>query len=580
VTSARLLVLALVACHGGDPARPPLPSPDEVRAQLGGLPFDDFLERSFELLLQRSPMRVVELGLEDTIDVGDAFLDDLSDGFVRETQAVEDVVLELARGHDRDALDDGRRVALDAFVWWLDDRARGRRFADLEYRIVPTVTSAVIRLELFFTDVHPLATEGDAERYVRRLEAAGAQLRQVRDDMARIEAAGILPPRLLLEWSRGGIRAVALAGPTATPYYRALERSHPRPDLLTRARSAIAGSILPAYRALDELVAAQAARAPQAIGVWQHPDGAAYYAHALRHHVTAEVTAAELHELGLAELARVHDELDARFAALGYPAGAPLAEQLARVAADSGQVPDGELLATYTAIIADAKGRLGAAFDAVPSANVHVTGVPNGGFYVRPSLDGSRPGVFFATVRPGGEPRFGMRTLAYHETVPGHHLQIGLAQDLPLPLFQRTAGFTGFVEGWALYAEWLAGDLGWYAGDPHGDIGRLQAEAFRAARLVVDTGIHDRRWSFDEAVAFFRDATGFPEPFAAGQVARYASWPGQACAYWMGRAKILELRRAREAALGDGFDVKAFHRAVLGHGSVPLEVLSAMTGDG
>jgi uncharacterized protein (DUF885 family) len=238
-------------------------------------------------------------------------------------------------------------------------------------------------------------------------------------------------------------------------------------------------------------------------------------------------------------------------------------------------VPEGEVVAAYTAIIEETEGRLPAAFDVVPSARVIVTGVPSGGFYVGPSLDGSRPGAFFATVAPGGEARFGMKTLAYHEALPGHHLQIGIAQDLPLPLFQRVVVFTGFAEGWALYAEWLAGELGWYEGDIPGDVGRLQAEAFRAARLVVDTGIHARRWTFNQAVDFFATNTGFNRRFAEFQIARYASWPGQATAYWMGRTKILELRRAWEAARGASFDEKAFHRAVLTHGSVPLDVLAA-----
>ena len=233
------------------------------------------------------------------------------------------------------------------------------------------------------------------------------------------------------------------------------------------------------------------------------------------------------------------------------------------------------MVSAYTAIIEDAQARLPEVFDVLPTADVVVTGVPSGGFYVGPSLDNSRPGAFFATVSDGGEYRFGMRSLAYHEAVPGHHLQIGIAHDLDLPLFQRVVAFTGFVEGWALYAEWLAGDLGWYEGDVPGDVGRLQAEAFRAARLVVNTGIHDQGWSFDQAVNFFRDSTGFPQRFAEGQVARYASWPGQATSYWMGRTRILALRRAAEDALGDAFDPVAFHRAVLTHGSVPLDVLDA-----
>lgn len=573
--------------------RQPLPSAADVEAELAGLPFEAFLERSFELLLQRSPMTVVELGLEGEIDVGDRFLDDLSDEFARETEEVETVVLELARAYDRAELAEVR-AAHDAYLWYLDDRVRAHASSDLEYRITPSVNSAAVNTQLFFTDIHPVADRADAERYVRRLGAVGPQMRQVRDVMARLERDGVVTPRLLLAWSRPAVQGIAEAAPRDTPYYRAFAEKLAAADLedaaefLARAEAAIADSVIPGHRALDDLLAAQEARAPQAIGAWQYPGGDAYYAQALRHHVTAPVGADELHQLGLDELDRIHAELDARFAELGYPAGDSLEQQIARVAAAGGVVPADQVVGAYADIIEDAEARLRAApdvFDVLPSADVVVTGVRSGGFYVGPSLDNSRPGAFFATVGEQGEHRFGMRTLAYHEAVPGHHLQIGIAHDLRLPLFQRVVTFTGFAEGWALYAEWLAGDLGWYeaappgwpaaAGDATGDVGRLQAEAFRAARLVVDTGIHALGWSFDEAVDFFRASTGFSQAFSEGQIARYASWPGQATAYWMGRTRILELRRAAEAALEDGFDLAAFHRAVLLHGSVPLDVLAA-----
>jgi uncharacterized protein (DUF885 family) len=586
-----LCAAALAAC--GDDLGPgreppaehqPLPSAAEVEAELAGLPFDAFLERSFELVLQRSPMTVVELGLEDEIDVGDRFLDDLSDEFARESEEVDAVVLELAGGYDSAGLAGEERAAHDAYLWYLDDRVRAHAFSDLEYRITPSVNSAAIGTQLFFTDIHPVADREDAERYVRRLAAVGPQMRQVRDVMARLERDGIVTPRLLLAWSRPAVDGVAGAAPRDTRYYRAFADKlaaagiEGAAELLDRAEAAIADSVIPGYRALAELLAEQEGRAPALIGAWQYPDGDAYYAQALRHHVTAPVGADELHQLGLDELVRIHAELDARFAELGYPAGDALEQQIGPVAAGGGFVPAVEVVSAYADIIQDAEARLRAAtdvFDVLPTADVVVTGVASGGFYVGPSLDGSRSGAFFATVGDQGEYRFGMRTLAYHEAVPGHHLQIGIAHDLDLPLFQRVVTFTGFAEGWALYAEWLAGDLGWYAADPTGDVGRLQAEAFRAARLVVDTGIHALGWSFDEAVDFFRANTGFSQGFSEGQIARYASWPGQATAYWMGRTRILDLRRAAEAALADGFDLAAFHRAVLLHGSVPLDVLAA-----
>lgn len=582
-----LLFGALAACgDNADPEPPatepqPLPTVDDVRAELDGLDFDALLDVSFERVLQRSPMTVVELGLEAEIDVGAEFLDDPSAAFAAETGEVEAVVLERLLAIDPAGLAREQEIARQAYRWWLEDRARGRELSDLEYRVTPVLNTVAVNTQLFFTDIHPVRSADDADRFVRRLGAVGGQMRRLRDELVRLEEGGVVAPRLLLEWSRDGLRAVAEASPRENPFYAALAAglddleldAAARDELLDRAARAIEESVIPGYRLLDERVAAQVGRAPAGLGVGQYPGGDEYYAAALAHHVTSPVDPDDLHELGLAELERIHAELDADFEALGYPA-APLAQQIGRVAAESGLVPAEDVAAEYAAIIDDAEARVGEAFDLLPSADVIVTPVARGGFYVGPSLDGSRPGAFFATVFGAGEDRFGMRTLAYHEAVPGHHLQIGLAQDLDLPLFQRVVGFTGFAEGWALYAEWLAGELGWYEGDLPGDVGRLQGEAFRAARLVVDTGIHHRAWTFDQAVDFFRDATGYGQGFAEGQVARYASWPGQATSYWMGRTAILDLLAGARAELGEGFDLVAFHRAVLGHGSVPLDVLA------
>jgi uncharacterized protein (DUF885 family) len=187
-------------------------------------------------------------------------------------------------------------------------------------------------------------------------------------------------------------------------------------------------------------------------------------------------------------------------------------------------------------------------------------------------VDGSRPGIFYARVTDS-QPRFSLPTLAYHETVPGHHYQIALALELPLPTFRKGSDFLGYVEGWALYAERLAYELDFYAGDPYGNLGRLQGEAFRAARLVVDTGLHARQWTFDQAVDYMVEQTGMPQAAIQGEVARYAMWPGQALAYEVGFLKILELRQRAMDALGDRFDFREFHNVLLRDGAVPLEIL-------
>jgi uncharacterized protein (DUF885 family) len=250
-----------------------------------------------------------------------------------------------------------------------------------------------------------------------------------------------------------------------------------------------------------------------------------------------------------------------------------------RVAGDSGLLSGDEIVAGYEAIIAEAAANVGEAFDLVPQADVIVIGGQSGGYYIPPAVDGSRPGAFYA-VAVGSETRFSMPTLAYHEAIPGHHFQIAIQQELEgLPSFRNGETFTAYVEGWALYAELLASELGFYEDDPYGNLGRLQGEAFRAARLVVDTGIHAQGWTFEEAVNYMEENTGLPRRMVEGQIARYIVWPGQATAYKIGMIKILALRQKAMDELGAAFDLKEFHNIVLSNGSVPLDILERIVDD-
>jgi uncharacterized protein (DUF885 family) len=583
-TPALLFACALVlaAC---EPPPEALPAPDELRAQLAGLPFDDFVDASFRELLRRTPETVIELGLQSQIDVGRGFLNDASDAFDQETGEDCRVIAEVLAAHDRASLSRAQQIAYDTYAWYLDDQIQQRQHADVWYPLSPALTSQELNTQLFFTDLHPLRDKQDVEDWLARLGKVNAKLMQVKAAVERRAQAGIVLPRLLLDITRDDLQFISQSDARGTPYYLAfLARlgdldGVDRAGALDRAEKIIRDSVIPAYAALDGALAGASGAAPSGLGVGQLPGGDAFYLDALRHHVTTAVTPAELQALGEGDLAAIQDEMRARFAGLGYPSTDALAQDLGRATQEGGSVASGDVVATYQQIIDDAWGRLDQAFDVQPSTGVTVIGVRNGGFYVEASLDGSRPGAFYATENGTPQPRLGFRTLAYHETVPGHHQQIGVAQDLPLPLFQRVTTFTGYVEGWGLYAEWLAGDLGWYAGDPYGDVGRLQSEAFRAARLVVDTGLHARGWTFDQAVQYLQDATGYSKGFCQGQVIRYASWPGQATAYWTGEVKIRELRSRAEAAKGAAFDLKAFHRAVLSHGSLPLELMQKVAAE-
>ena len=260
------------------------------------------------------------------------------------------------------------------------------------------------------------------------------------------------------------------------------------------------------------------------------------------------------------------------FDQLGYPANETLGELFSRVSADGGIIPAVDVKATYEAIIRAAEADVGAVFDIFPTASVVVADDPFGGFYIGPSFDGTRPGAFYASTQ-NSQPWFQMPSLSYHEAVPGHHTQIAIAMELPGPTFRKTERFTGFVEGWALYAERLAWELGWYDNDPYGNLGRLQYEALRAARLVMDTGIHSLGWSFEQAVQFNMANVGWGRSASEGAAGRYSVVPGQATAYMVGMLHILDARQRAMDQLGANFDLTAFHRVVLTSGGVPLALL-------
>ena len=281
--------------------------------------------------------------------------------------------------------------------------------------------------------------------------------------------------------------------------------------------------------------------------------------------------------MGLDQLVRIRAEMQVLFDQLGYAPGLTLQEYFELVAADGGTVVAADGLTTFEDIIATADNalRTNGPFNVFPSADVVVKPDPFGGFYIGPSLDGTRPGAFFAGTEQD-QPYYLMPSLAYHEAVPGHHMQIQIAADQDVPTFRRVVRNTGYVEGWALYAERLASELGWYDMDVYGDLGRLQFEALRAARLAMDTGIHDLGWSFDQAVTFNEDNTGFSTNSSQGAAARYSISPGQASGYMVGMLRILDERQRAMDALGADFDLGEFHDAVLTAGAVPLDVLTTV----
>ena len=582
-------LLLVVSCGGGGggspaPAQPPVagPTPAEQLAQdLAGLSLGDFYETSYGALLTRSPESVIWLALTGIYPLGDVGLDDLSDVYQRDTYEMYAVVLTALRAYDTSGLTANERLTYDFYEWYLQDVVDGLPFIYFDFAATYNFNGVQSDTEIFFTDIHPVTTLQEANDYVTRLGQIPRKFGDLGEYLGLQSAAGIVEPRITLDVALSRLARIADASPENVSYYTTFQdrlnaiaglSDAERQGLLDAALEATRDSVIPAYGDLRNTLQGLRSRAPNVIGVGQYPRGGEYYDYILRHHTTTDLTAAEIHQLGMAELERIHAEMRQIFDQLGYPADETLYQSFNRVTADGGVIPAGDVRSTYEAIIQAAEASVDQAFDIFPSANVVVADDPFGGFYIGPSFDGTRPGAFYAGTQ-NDQPWFQMPSLSYHEAVPGHHTQIAIAMELPGPTFRKTERFTGFVEGWALYAERLAWELGWYTNDPYGNLGRLQYEALRAARLVVDTGIHSLGWTFEQAVQFNMANVGWSRAASEGAAARYSVVPGQATAYMVGMLHILETRQRAMDQLGADFDLMEFHRVVLTSGGVPLALL-------
>jgi len=557
------------------------PSAFEVAEALEGLSFDAFVETAYRLYLMRFPEMLTHLGLADAFGLRHDRLNDYSRAYLEETNSIEREILDRLLAFDREALSPEDRITFDAACWYWDDLVRGQPFADYDHPITHyTFTSLDWALYDLLTEVHPLASVSNVEDYVVRLFGVDEQFDGIIDRMEERAEAGIVVPRIMIDWALSELRGLAYATAGRHPFYTTLEEGfqsigatdEERERLLEAAERALADEVIPAYRRLLRAVESKRSEAPTEIGFGQYPNGDAFYAYALRHQNQTDLTAEEIHAMGLREVDRVRGEIEAAALAIGIPAGTSLPEIYREAASRGGTLRGSAILAEYERLVGEATDRVASVFVRLPVAEVIVVPDPIGGYYRPAPLDGSRPGEFAAATQ-GEQPRYRMPTLAYHEAIPGHHLQIALAQELDLPLLRRAEAFLGYTEGWALYAERLAWEFGWYDEDPCGNIGRLSDEMMRAVRLVVDTGIHVLGWTFGEAVAYFAEHTGQSTGASQYNILRYAAWPGQSTAYMIGLLTILDLRDRVRAAEGDAFNLAEFHDVILRNGSLPLSVL-------
>jgi uncharacterized protein (DUF885 family) len=538
----------------------------------------------------RSPRDVTAFGLGEYYGVRNDRLDDLSDDYVRETQRLEVAILDLLCGYDRAALSPEQQVSYDVYEWYLESWVRGHEFVYHDYPVNHVFTGYVYRLNELLTELHPLRNRQDVEDYVARLSQVDAQATQLLESLALREEMGVIAPDFILWLARQDILRVlgtdsadpaTIKAPSLLVYTHLSDALREMEDLSADEKTALREAALDAIRSsyvpgLLEVAGAidqQAALATDEAGAWKLPNGEAYYAYALSLETSTDLTPEQVHEMGLAEVARIQAELREIFDDLGYPQDQAVGELIQRAIGEGGIVDSSQVVAAYEAILADIDQRIEAAFDLRPQATVVVIGKTDGGGYYTPaSADGSRPAAFYAFVGGSGVAKAEMPTMAYHEAVPGHHFQDALTQELDLPTFRKYEYSMAYLEGWALYAERLAWELGAYDDDPYGNVGRLKLELLRAARLVVDTGLHAKRWTRDQARAYLLDNVGG----WTHEVERYVVWPAQATGYKVGMVKILELRQRAMDQLGDRFDLKEFHNVVLGDGPLPLSILERL----
>ena len=557
-------------------------------------------DRIFEDNLARSPEALTRLGLDKgERAAAKSKLDSASIQALDEDKALTLKHLADLKTVDRGRLSPGEQPNYDAVRFTLEgEAAAGKRYA-YGYQgagqpyVISQLTGAYQDIPDFLGSQHGIETKADADAYLDRLVAFGAVMDEETARVRRDRTLGVVPPDFVLERALAQMTALRASDPAASPLTTQLtgrvQAKGIEGNYAAAAERAIAAYV---YPALDRQIALMRELQPEArhdAGVWRLPDGEAYYRDSLRNFTTTTLSPKEIHQMGLEQAKALGARADAILKGQGLTKGT-VGERIAALFADpkhhyaNTDEAKEQLIADLNKLVAEIRPRLPEKFHALPKAEVEIRRVPKfieagapGGYYNRPALDGSRPGIYWINLRDSAEnPRWTLKTLTYHEAIPGHHLQRSLQQEADLPMLRRTAGFPAFAEGWALYSEQVALEMGMYEGDPLGELGQIQASLFRAARLVVDTGLHAMKWSREKAIQTMVSIDGSPVSSATTEIERYCVRPGQACAYMVGKLTWLRLRAKAQAALGPRFDIRQFHDAGLLGGAMPLTVLEGV----
>lgn len=557
-----------------------------------------FFDRVFDREVDRDPVKAALLGIKSNYDQWT----DLSEEHAQKEVEISKANLDSLKLIDFNALDEQTKISyrlfetdakqdVDNFKWHLHDYP------------INQMGGTHVDLPTFLINVHLVANKQDAEAYISRLSKVNTVFDQVLNNLKLREAKNILPPKFVFPYVLNDCKNVI----TGKPFDKSSENNPlledftkkvsalkdvddaGKKELIAKANEALLGSVKPAYEKLMSYWAELEKKSTTDDGAWKLSEGDAFYDAALKVTTTTDLTADQIHEIGLKEVERIHNEMREIMKKVDFKSD-NLQEFFTFMRLDKQfyypNTAEGKEAYRVKAvkIIDDMKKELDKLFLTKPKADCVVKPVEafreksaGGAFYEDPAPDGSRPGRYYINLyNMADQATYQMEALAYHEGIPGHHMQIAIAQELKgIPKFRMHGGNTAYVEGWALYSEKVPKEIGFYK-DPYSDFGRLAMELFRAARLVVDTGIHRKKWTREKALAYFKENTPNPEGDNKKEIERYIVWPSQATGYKIGMIKILELREIAKTKLADKFDIREFHDVVLTSGPVPMNVLEEM----
>ena len=555
---------------------------------------NNWFQEQFKQDLKDSPEMQTRIGDKTDYDKWDDISPKAEE---KRLQIAKDRVKWLNENIDVAALDESTALSFKLYKQQMDNQINDHKYRLYNYPL-NQMHGMQAEIPAFLINMHQITDKGDAKAYISRLVAMNKLFTQLEGALKDREKAGIMPPKFVFDHVISDCENIIKGKPfdnsnrnstlwddfTSKIADLALE-DEDRKKLEVLAKDAMLNSVRPAYGSLILLLEEQRKRATDEDGVWKFPKGEEFYNIALNRTTTTSMTADEIHELGLREVDRIHSEMKKIKNQVGFKGNLDEFfvfmkndKQFYYPATAEGRTA---YMDKATDMINTMKSRLNELFITKPKADIRVKAVEafreksaGKAFYQQPALDGSRPGTYYANMYAmEAMPSYQMEALAYHEGIPGHHMQIAIAQELEnVPMFRKFGRYTAYVEGWGLYSEFIPKEMGFYS-DPYSDFGRLAMELWRACRLVVDTGIHARKWTRQEGINYYTSNTPNAESDAVKMVERHVVMPSQATAYKVGMNKIIELRKNAKEKLGDKFDIREFHEVVLSNGAVPLNVL-------